>query len=155
MRKYATKYVELMDHSGEELAKRWFKDAKTNSKTPSIGRLPEDRAIAMAANFYQNFSKMFTSEKPDKDGLKFFEHYAERTFKRGIPLDEAIYALVLMRRHIWLFAEFQDVFMKGIDRHQEVESLSRTLLIFGYVEYEISKRYQELILADMENKFGL
>jgi len=155
MRTYAKKYVELMERRGEELAKRWYKDAKTNSKTPSFERLPEDRVIALAVNFYQNFCKLFVSKTPGKDDLKFFKHYAERTFKRGIPLDEAIYALALMRRHIWLFAEFQDVFMKGSDKNQEVESLSRTILMFGYVEYEIAKRYQELILAEMENRLGI
>jgi hypothetical protein len=154
MRTYATKYVELMDRRGEELAKRWYKDAKANPKTPSFQKLPEDKVIAHAVNFYQNFSKMFTSEKPEKDALKFFENYAARNFNRGIPLDEAIYALILMRRHIWLFADFQDVFMRSADKRLEVETLSRTILIFGYAEYEIAKRYQELILADIEKKLG-
>ena len=155
MRSFTTKYVELMDRRGEELAQRWYKDAMSHPKTPSFAALPKDRVIALAVNFYLNFSKMFTSEKPDKDELKFFRHYAERTFKRGIPLDEAICALALMRRHLWRYAEFQGVFMKGTDKHQEVESLNRTILMFGYIEYETAKRYQELILAEMENKLGI
>ena len=155
MRTCATKYIELMERRGEELAKRWYKDAISHPKTPSFAALPKDRVIALAINFYLNFSKMFTSENLGKDELKFFKHYAERTFKRGIPLDEAICALALMRRHLWLFAEFQGVFMKGTDKHQEVESLNKTIQMFGYVEYEIAKRYQELILAEMETKLGI
>jgi len=154
MRGYATKYIDLINRRGEELARRWFQDTRTNSKTLSYHNLPEDTIIPLAANFYQNLGKMLISEKPGDDDLKFFRNYAETTFKRGIPLDEAIYALALMRRHVWLFAEFQDIFMKGADRSQALETLNMTILNFGYIEYEIVKRYQELILADMEKKLG-
>jgi hypothetical protein len=63
----------------------------------------------------------------------------------NVPMDEALYALTLMRRHIWLYAEFQTIFSSGIDQRQAVDTLTRTILLFDYAAYEITKEYQELM----------
>jgi hypothetical protein len=62
----------------------------------------------------------------------------------GIPAKETVYALILMRRHIWLYAEFQAIFTSGIDQRQAMDTLSRTILLFDYASYEVTKEYQEL-----------
>ena len=47
---------------------------------------------------------MYFSEKPYQEIEGYFTRYAEEGHDEGIPLHECIYALILMRRHIWLFA---------------------------------------------------
>jgi len=97
---------------------------------------------------------MFTADKVAQKSLDFYLKYAEHSYKMGIPLDEALYAIVLMRRHIWLFAEFQNIFMTRIDQRQALDTLSRTILVFDYATYEIVKRYQELIAEEIDKKLG-
>jgi hypothetical protein len=145
MRTYASKYLELAEHHAEQMAKRWVKDVRSNNKTTYYRFLDEQKLISHCIRFYQHFSRMFVDEKLSEDMLTYFKTYARETYDMGIPPDEAIYALILMRRHIWLYAEFQTIFTQSIGQQQAVDTLSRTILLFDYAAYEITKEYQELM----------
>jgi hypothetical protein len=145
MKTYATKYLELAEKHAGEIAERWAKDVRGNHKTPFYKYLDEKKMISQCIRFYQHFGKMFVGEKIGADVLEYFRSYARDSFAMGIPMDEAVYALILMRRHIWLYADFQKIFTSGIDQMQAVETLTRTILLFDYAAYEITKEYQELM----------
>jgi len=137
--------MELVERHAEDMAKRWAKGVRSNLKTMHYVTLDEEEIIYQCIKFYQQFSKMFLDEKLSEDVLEYFRAYARESFKMGIPMDQALYALILMRRHIWLYAEFQTIFSTGIDQRQAVDTLSRTILLFDYAAYEITKEYQILI----------
>lgn len=152
MKTYAIKYLEFIDQYAEEMAKRWAKDVRSNRKTTHYKFLDEQKIISQCIRFYQYFSKMFIDEKLSPDILTYFKTYARESYVLGIPLDEAVYALILMRRHIWLYAEFQTIFTTGIDQRQAVDTLSRTILLFDYASYDITKEYQELLNKEKSKK---
>src|SRR5208337_1360377 len=145
MKTYAIKYLELAEQHAEKIAARWLKDVKNNVKTPTYKNLDEEAIIRQCVRFYQNFSKMFLDEKTTDDVLRYFRSYAQESYAMGIPANETIYALILMRRHIWLYAEFQAIFSSGIDQRQALDTLGRTILLFDYASYEVTKEYQELM----------
>ena len=145
MKTYAIKFVELAERHAEKMAKRWAMDVQNNVKTKTYKNLDEQKIIFQGIRYYQHFSKMFADEKVSEDVLKYFKSYAADSYAMGIPLDEAIYALILLRRHIWLYAEFQTIFTSGIDQMQALDTLSRTILLFDYAAYEVTKEYQELM----------
>jgi hypothetical protein len=152
MRTYALKYVELTEQHAEKMAKRWAGDVQNNTRTKKYREIEEEAIINQGVKFYNNFSRMFTEEKVGEKTLKYFRTYAQESFAMGIPMDEAIYALILLRRHIWLYAEFQTIFSSGIDQRQALDTLSRTILLFDYAAYEVTKEYQELIQKGKDNK---
>lgn len=145
MKTYATRYLELAERHAEQMAKRWAKDVRSNLKTTYYKYLDEQKIVSQCIRFYQYFSKMFVDEKLSEDILKYFKRYARESYAMGIPMDEAVYALILMRRHIWLYAEFQTIFSTGIEKQQAVDTLSRTILLFDYAVYDITKEYQDLM----------
>lgn len=145
MKTYAIKYLELAEKHAEKIAARWAKDVKNNTRTPTYKSLNEEAIIYQCVRFYQNFAKMFLDEKPTDDVLRYFRSYAQESYAMGIPAKETIYALILMRRHIWLYAEFQSIFGSGIDQRQALDTLGRTILLFDYAAYEVTKEYQELM----------
>jgi hypothetical protein len=59
-----------------------------------------------------------------------------------------------MRRHIWLYAEFQTLFISAVEQQQAIESLSRTILLFDYATYVITERYQELMKGEVDKQLG-
>ena len=145
MKTYAIKYLELAERHAERMAERWAKDVRSNHKTPFYKYLDKNKIISQCIRFYQHFGKMFVDEKIGGEVLEYFRSYARESFTMGIPMDEAVYALTMMRRHIWLYAEFQTIFSSGIDQRQAVDTLTRTILLFDYAAYEITKEYQELM----------
>jgi hypothetical protein len=148
MKTYAIKYLELAEKHAEKIAARWLKDVKSNPKTPTYKSLDEEAIINQCVRFYQNFSKMFLDEKITDDVLRYFRSYAQESYAMGIPAKETIYALILMRRHIWLYAEFQTIFSSGIDQRQALDTLGRTILLFDYAAYEVTREYQKQMKED-------
>jgi hypothetical protein len=108
----------------------------------------------MATEFYSRFRELFMTDNPFETAKKIFGDYAEERYKQGIPVQEAIYALVLMRRHIWLFAEFQAIFGSAVEHRQAAESLNRTILMFDYAIYVITEKYQFLIRDGIREKLS-
>ena len=94
--------------------------------------------------FYRLFRQMSLAEVPYEEAKSFSWKYAEEFYQEKIPLNEALYALILMRRHLWLYAEFQGIFVTALEKQQAVESLNRTILMFDYVSYQVTEKYQDL-----------
>jgi hypothetical protein len=150
----AKKLIDVTEQNAEKIAKQWFGDVRKNPKTPSYHDLSEDKAIPMAIEFYQQFRSLFDAEKPFEQAKKIFFMYADDCYAKEIPLQEAIYALTLMRRHMWLYAEFQAIFTTAIEQQQATESLNRTILLFDYAIYVITQRYQDRMKGEIEKELG-
>ncbi|MCX5818538.1 MAG: hypothetical protein NT047_01275 [Deltaproteobacteria bacterium] len=151
---YGTKLIDLIERSPNEIAKQWCRDVKMNSRTPAFHGLADDLLIPIATEFYGNFREMFVTDHPFEAARKIFSKYAEERYEQGIPVQEAMYALVLMRRHIWLYAEFQAIFVSAVEHQQAAESLNRTILMFDYAIYVITEKYQFLIQSGIRKKVG-
>jgi hypothetical protein len=145
MKAFAIKLVDLTQKNAETIAKQWAKDVKTNARTYTYHDASEDKIILQAKDFYNNFQMMFFHEAPYELAEEIFEKYAEERYREGIPLHEAVYALILMRRHMWLYAEFQSMFNTEVEHRQAVESLSRTILMFDYIMYVITRKYWKIM----------
>lgn len=148
MRTYAFKYLDLAEKHARKIAERWAKDVRSNERTPTYKNLDEQKIIEQCVRFYRNFSKMFVDEKIKDDVGKYFKSYTEESHAMGLPAKEALYALILMRRHIWLYAEFQLIFSSGIAQQEALDTLNRTILLFDYAAYEVTNAYQELMKKD-------
>ncbi len=152
MQAAATKLIDVTETSAAKIARQWFADVRKNPKTPSYHTIAEDRAIPQAVDFYTKFRGLFTAQNPFEEAKRVYAKYADESYRNGVPLHEAIYALTLMRRHIWLYAEFQALFISAVEQQQAVESLNRTILLFDYATYVITDRYQELIKGEVDRQ---
>jgi hypothetical protein len=143
--KTSLKLIELVRDKGEDIAGNWARDVRKNAKTPFYHDLPDEKILPQAIHFYEHLLKIVNLDDPFAGARDYFSGYAERLYRDGVPLNEAVYALVLMRRHIWLYAEFQVTFITAIERNQAVESLLRTTLIFDYIMYFVTETYETLL----------
>ena len=154
MQAYAAKLIDLIELKAENIARQWAADVMKHNRTPSYSSLPQDRVIERGVDFYMLFRKISLADVPFEAAKTFSWKYAEQCHRDKIPLHEAIYALILLRRHLWLYAEFQGVFVTALQMHQAVESLNRTITMYDYVAYQVIEKYQELINADVDKKLG-
>jgi hypothetical protein len=154
MKVFATRLIDITELKAPEIAEQWYTDVKKNPRTPFYHKLSEDEAIPQATDFYRHFRSLFMAEKPYEMAQQVFSRYAVDRFAEGVPLPEAIYALTLMRRHIWLYAEFQAIFTSTIERQVVVESLNRTILMFDYATHVITQKYQELMKEEYDGKLA-
>ena len=139
------KLLDLMANNSEAIAKNWANDVIKNSKTPFYHYLNADYLIPQAADFYRRLSGVYPLKNPYPAIHECMSKFAEKRFNEGVPLHEALYAIILMRRHIWLYAEFQAIFITITEQHQALDSQTRTLLIFDYIAYVVTEKYISLM----------
>jgi len=144
MKSLVNKLIDTTRYNSEEISKQWSKAIATNPRTPSYRSIPEKKLVAQAVDFYKNLRAIYYSEKPYEEVINFFTRYADERHRDGIPLHESIYALIMMRRHLWLYADFRKPFLTGLDKEHAVEAINRTIRIFDHGIYIVSKRYSEL-----------
>ncbi len=144
MKVFADKLIEITERHKEEIAKEWARAVRANPRTPSFHEMPEERCIEHALSFYTNLRRIYFSAKPYTEVREYFARYAEKSFREGLPLHETVYALIMMRRHMWLYADFQAPFLTAIDHHQAVETINKTIRIFDHGIYLVIQKYDEL-----------
>ena len=146
------KLLDLMANSSEAMAKQWAKEVTKNPKTHFYHKSDQDKIMVQATDFYQRLSRVYTDKDPFTAIQGFMGKFAEERFKEKVPLHEALYAIVLMRRHIWLYAEFQAIFISIIEQHQALDSQLRTILMFDYITYAFTEKYWELMNLEFARK---
>jgi len=140
----ADKLLDLVELRAEDIAKEWWKNVRQNPRTPSYHPLTDREAVAQAVLFYKNLRRIYYSENPYEEEVPYFSQYAKERYGEGMPLQEAIYAMVLMRRHMWLFAEYQDLFTSLLDMYGAIQVINRTVLITDYATFIIAQKYHEM-----------
>lgn len=155
MQAYAAKLIDLIENKAENIARQWADDVMKHKRTPSYHSLSEEMVIEQGVNFYKLFRRMSMAENPYEEAKTFSWKYAENFYKIKIPLREAIYALMLLRRNLWLYAEFQGTFITVLEKTQAVESLNRTILLADYVAYQVIEKYEDLIHRDVDQRLSV
>jgi hypothetical protein len=144
MKAFADKLIDVTERHAGEISDRWCKAVRTNPRTPSYHTTTQDQCVLHAVDFCKNLREIYFSEKPYIEVHEYFRKYAEERYKEGISLEEAIYALIMMRRHIWLYADSQALVVTGADLQQQVETINKTIRIFDYGIFDIIQKYNEL-----------
>ena len=155
MQAYAAKLIELIESKAEDIAGQWADDVMKHKRTSSYHSLPREMVVDQGVGFYKLFRRMSMADTPYEEAKTFSWKYAVNFYKAHIPLQEAIYALMLMRRNLWLYAEFQGTFNTALEKQQAVESLNRTILLFDYVSYQVTEKYEELIHRDVNKRLSI
>jgi hypothetical protein len=139
------KLIDLVEKNAEEIAKQWVVQVKKNKRTIHYHNIPQELLLPQAAEFYCQLRNLLMSSNTFEETQEYFLRYAGNSYAQGIPLHEAIYALVLMRRQMWLFAEFQSTFVTVVEHQQAIDSITRTILMIDYAVYKITQHYQDLL----------
>ena len=144
MKVFADKMFNTLEKHREEIAQQWCKTVRKNPRTLSFNNVPEEECFKRAIFFYKNLEQLYFSEKPYTEVQDYFSGFAEAAYGFSIPLHEALYGIIMMRRQMWLYTEFQAPFLNAMDHYQAVETINKTIRIFDHGIYEIAKRYEEV-----------
>jgi len=144
MKTFAEIVIDITEQRTNEIAEQWCNAIRQNVRTPSYRSLPKKELVQHARDFYKGLRRIYYSAKPYTEVRDYFIRYAEDRVREGIPLDEAAYALMMMRRHMWLYANFEGLFHKDYDPNQAVEAINKTIRIFDHGIHILIKKYEEV-----------
>ena len=146
------KLIDLVEKNAEVIAQQWVTAVKTNKRTPRYHNLPPEKLMPQAVEFYHQLRNMLMSSNTFEETQEYFLRYAQTSYEEGIPLHEAIYALVMMRRQMWLFAEFQTTFVTVVEHQQAIDSITRTILVMDHAVHKVTQHYMELLNKETKQK---
>ena len=141
---YADKLLNFTEQHATEIAKQWVKALHSNPKTAAYRKVREFKLVNQGESFYKNLKKLYFEKQASEMATVYFSNFAQEQFYENIPLDEAVYALMMLRRQMWLFAEFQVLFTSALDQYQASDSINRTVLLTDYGIIAIVNKYRDL-----------
>jgi hypothetical protein len=135
------KLLDVTEQNAEEIAENWAKDVQKNKRTTHYQNIKKEKLIVYAIDFYRNLRNLLTADNRSEITQEYFHKYAEKCHDIGLPLHESIYGLILMRRHMALYADFQAIFIDALEHNQAIDSTMRIMLMTDYAIYEITQYY--------------
>ena len=138
------KLLNFAEKHAIEIAKEWYHAVIKNPRTVSYRKVREYKLVNQGELFYKNLKKLYFEHNMYDIVSAYFSKWAEEQYYENIPLDEAIYALILLRRQLWLHAEFNILFSSALDQQQAAASINRTVLLTDYAAIAVIKKYKEL-----------
>ena len=141
---YADKLLNFTEQHATEIGKQWAKSLQSNTRTRAYRNVREFKLINQGEIYFKSLKKLYFDQKVYDAATAYFTKFAEDQYYENIPMDEAVYALIMLRRQMWLYAEFQVLFTSALDQYQAADSINRTVLITDYGIMAIIKKYQEL-----------
>lgn len=141
---YADKLLNFAEQHATDIAKEWAKSLAKNTRTPSYRKVREYKLINEGELFFKNLKKLYFERNAYDIVSAFFSKWAEDQFYENIPVEEAVYALIMLRRQLWLHAEFNNLFTSALDQHQAADSINHTVLLTDYATIAIIQKYKQL-----------
>ena len=116
----------------------WILDGAASENADMAKHVSETPATQML-----KANKVVFTEHPYEETEKLLEttSFIQDAYSQGIPVTETVYALILMRRHIWLYADLQSLFYSEGDIYQAVISINRVLVVFDYAIFILASKY--------------
>jgi hypothetical protein len=142
----ADRLMDMCRTHAETIAVLWYKAFSTNAKTKASNLMSKEGAMRHAITFYKQLKEMYFAEDCFKavERVMDIDGFVEDFFIRGIPIEELLYAIVMLRRHIWTFADEQALYNPDIvDMYSALDSINRVILIFDYASYIVARKYRE------------
>ncbi len=137
------KLITILEKSSEELTERIMKDLLAREETRHLRDLRQSRVYALVYDVYGMLISWLSGEKTKG---KIIEHYIElgrQRYNEGVPLSEMLMVLMLIKRHIWLFAIEKKVIDPSFPLQQVLELNNRVVFFFDRAMYFVSVGYEK------------
>jgi len=142
---YVDKMIEITTKHAKKIAEEVCKNLRENVRTPWYHSQSHQWCVLRCEDLYKNMAKLYYSEKPYYAEVdEYFSKFAKMKHKEGTPLHELIYAIIMIRRQIWLFVEGKSLVETGIDLQQRIEASGNMIHLFDRAIYCVIKNYEEM-----------
>jgi hypothetical protein len=139
----AGKLIAILEKSGEELTQRIMNDLLSREETRHLHDLRQSRVYGQVYDVYSMLISWLSGEKTKG---KIIEHYIElgrQKYNEGVPLSEMLMVLMLIKRHLWLFAIEKKVIDPAYELQQVLELNNRVVFFFDRVMYCTAVGYEK------------
>lgn len=147
---FSDKLMMVTERNIDEMSKETCRWLRKSDKTPWYHSLPEKECFLRSREFFHSLRNIYPSLPPYVEIFEYFGNWATKRYHEGVPLEQVIYKLVIMRRQMWVITESKALVMTGLDLHQSVESINKMIRLFDHGTYAVIKKYREMDQAEKD-----
>ncbi|MBD3236766.1 MAG: NUDIX domain-containing protein [Candidatus Eisenbacteria bacterium] len=135
--------VRSVEAEAELIAEAWLSVIRTHRSTPAYRRLREGPLREHAQGAIRRFTHWIGDEGAGDSSGAFFRAAGAERRAQDVPLDQALSALSLLRKQIFLSARAGGVWAKPLEAYRVLELDRRILLFFDRAMVHLARGYAD------------
>lgn len=140
-------FIDLIDRNAESLTQELMQEFRIRKETDHYRNLPDDdlreRVNRVLSNVTRRLSSWLSKNKPKDTLFAYYRELGRERFREGIPLEEVVLVLMLIKRRIWKFITNHATFAAEYQQEQLFELNYAVSLFFDRVVLAAITGYQE------------
>ena len=137
------RFVKLIEENHQEIIEHFMNDVFHNKKTVAYSKMDAHDLYEIGSRVYRELSKWVAKDLPKEEVKEYYKKMGKMRFNEGIPASQFFQALVLLKRHMWLFIKKQ-LDNEVTDYKQALEVSDRVVLFFDRAAYYMLTGYEEV-----------
>lgn len=139
----ASKLIKIIEKNSDVIADRWVDDVSTLPYTRSYWAVPPDELHERAASVCSRMGYYLGRTLPKEKLASFYRRLGKARRSKEYPIEEIVMALLLLKRHIWLFVLQEGLLSTNLELYQALELNNRVVLYFDRAIYYATQGYFE------------
>ena len=139
----ATKLVKIIEKNSSTIAERWVDDVTTLQYTRSYWNVPREELQERAESICDRIGYFLGRRLPRERLASFYKRLGQTRREQGYGVEEVVMALMLLKRHIWLYIVQEGFLTTNLELYQALELNNRVVLYFDRAIYYVTQAYSE------------
>jgi hypothetical protein len=140
----STRLIQMIESHADELARCHVQQLRTHPRTPTYRKLSDTAIYDRTYAVYRNLSA-WMGGRPGPEMEQHYKDLGRRRYEEGIPLHEFVYALVLNKKNLLIFAKNQARSGSAVEIYSEQELVNRVDQFYDDAIYYAVVGYQAAI----------
>lgn len=140
----ASKLVKVIENNSDLIADRWADDIQTLPFTRSYWNVPREELHERAASVCRRMGYFLGQKFPRERLAAFYRRLGETRRAQGYEVEEVVMALLILKRHVWLFILQEGLLTTNIELSQALVLNNRVVLYFDRAIYYVTQAYSEM-----------
>ncbi len=138
------RFVKLIEENHQEITEHFMNDLLKNNDTMAYRKISRDLIYDASDVIYRDLSKWIIKDYPKEKIEDRYRKLGRDRFEQEIPFPQVQKAMVLQKRHLWLFV--MDKLYGDLTSYKEaVELNNRVVLFFDRATFFMLNGYNEKI----------
>lgn len=142
--------VNAVQQNSEKIVDLWLNDITTNPSTRAYHTFNKQDLRSRALFIIGQFESWLKGKKRESEFKEFYSDLGYQRQKDGIPLEELVSSLSLLKKHIWMFTYSFGVWERAVDIYRMFELGERLVYFFDRAAYYLVMGYRQLQKDNME-----
>jgi len=136
------KFVKIIEENHQVIVEHFMNDILKNPKTDAYRNFDKQRLYEIGSRVYRELSKWILQNLNKEEVKNMYLELGKMRKDEGIPESQVFQALVLLKRHMWIFIK-NKIGHDVSDYKQAMELSDRVVLFFDRAAYYMMVGYEK------------